>query len=125
MKPRFIGWIVLVGLIMSSSDVVLAQNFPVKPLRIITQQAGGTSDFSARVIAQAITGPLSQPVVVENYQPIPSIDVAHRAAPDGYTMLYGGSGFMFGPLIRKASYDPLKDFAAISILVKSPNVLVV
>src|SRR5262245_23729493 len=109
MKPHFIGSSMLVSLTILSTGIALGQNFPIKPLRIITQQAGGTSDFSARVIAQAITGPLNQPVVVENYQPIPSIDVAHKAAPDGYTMLYGGSGFMFGPLIRKASYDPLKD----------------
>ena len=61
-----------VGLMVIGTSMVSGQDFPNKPIRIFTAAAGGVSDFTARQIAQGISGPLGQPVIVEN-RPMPLI----------------------------------------------------
>jgi tripartite-type tricarboxylate transporter receptor subunit TctC len=59
------------------------------------------NDFSARLIAQGISGPLGQPVIVENRQNgTIAAEAVAKAPPDGYTLLLAGGGFMFAPLLR-------------------------
>ena len=80
------------------------------------------------MLAQGLSASLGQPVVVDpravgggtNFA-----EVVARAQPDGYTLLVIGSSFWVGPLIRKAPYDAIRDFAPIAILADSPNILVV
>ena len=50
----------------AGAGVVSSQDYPLRPIRIVTGDAGGANDFQSRVIAQAITGPLGQPVIIEN-----------------------------------------------------------
>ena len=62
--PRSIAWMSSVGILMVGA--VCAQDYPHKPLRIVTSPIGGGNDLMARLIAQGLAGPLSQPVVVDN-----------------------------------------------------------
>src|SRR5687767_14979417 len=94
---KIIGFIVI-SAAMASAD---AQNFPNKPIRIVTSGAGGSSDLTSRLIAQGITGPLAQQVIVDNRPSgvIPG-QVVSQAAPDGYTLLVAGNSLWVGPLIQ-------------------------
>ena len=104
-----------------------AADFPRKPSRIVTADAGGGSDFVARLIGQGWTAAWGQQVVVDNRGggTIAGDIVAHAAA-DGYTLLYYGSTLWLLPLMRKEMpYDTLNDFAPVTMAVSTPAVLVV
>jgi len=100
---------------------VHAQGYPTKPIRVIVPYpAGGATDFFARAVFPKMGEVLGQPVLVENRPgagtAIGASEVA-RSAPDGYTLLLGDAGtFAFNPtLYRKLSYDPVKNFAPVSL----------
>jgi tripartite-type tricarboxylate transporter receptor subunit TctC len=100
---------------------VCAQDYPNKPVRIITNAAGGDSDFAARQMAQGITGPLGQPVVIDNRATtLLSSEAAAQAAPDGYTLHVNGTSLWIGPLLRKVPYG---DFSPISLIVRDVTVV--
>jgi tripartite-type tricarboxylate transporter receptor subunit TctC len=107
-----------------SAGPARAQSFPVKPLRIVTSAPGGTSDFTSRIIARGLTESLGQQVIVDNRGNF-GAEVVVRAQPDGYTLLVEGSSVWISPMLQHAPYDPLKDFAPVTIAVKAANVLVV
>jgi tripartite-type tricarboxylate transporter receptor subunit TctC len=102
-----------------------AQNYPSKPIRIVTSPAGGGNDLPARLIARALSGPMGQQLIVDNRPTILIADIVAKAPPDGHTLLVTGSAHWIGPLVEKTSYDPIKDFAAITLVDRSPSVLVV
>jgi len=104
---------------------VRAQEYPSKPIRIITSPAGGGNDFPARIVARGVSGPLGQQVIVDNRPTVLIGDLVAKAPPDGYTLLVSGSPHWIGPLIEKTSYDPIRDFSPISLLDRAPVVLVV
>ena len=104
---------------------VPAQDYPSKPIRIVTSPAGGGNDFPARFVARGLSGPLGQQVIVDNRPTVLIGEIVAKAPPDGYTLLVSGSPHWIGPLIEKASYDPIADFAPISMLDRAPVVLVV
>jgi len=113
--------------VLAASHDAAAQPYPYRPVRIVTTQAGGGSDFAARVLAKALTGPLGQTVIVDNRGGGATIsaDIVAKAPPDGYTLL-GASGTLWvASLIRKTSYDTLRDFIPITLAVNTPNILVV
>lgn len=106
--------------------VAAAQTYPSKPIRVVTSETGGGTDYVARVMAQELSGSLGQPVIVENRGAgVYSGEIVSKATPDGYTLLITGTSFWVGPLFRKTPYDPIRDFSPVSLLVNSPNVLVV
>src|SRR5262249_41870129 len=118
--------VTLSGLMMFCASVVSGQDYPHKPIRIVTSLPGGSGDFLGRLIAQGISGPMGQPVIVENRPSGPTQgDIVSRAPPDGYTLLSAGSSVAFAPLLGVASYDTIRDFAPVSRLGSAPNVLVV
>jgi len=125
MKPVIASGIVALAMMVLFADVVSGQNYPNKSLRIVTAGLGGGSDFAARVIAQGITGPLGQPVIVDNRSSNIVGDIVAAAPPDGYTLLVIGSSFWIAPFLQKTSYDPVRDFSPITLAERSPNVLVV
>lgn len=104
--------------------------YPNRPIRIVVGYvAGGTNDILARIVAAELSQRLGQAVVVENRPGASAIIGAQavvRAAPDGYTLMLGGTGPMaFNPaLYAQLPYSPLKDFAPISMIGKFPLVLV-
>jgi len=114
------------GLMVLSGGVVCGQDYPHKPIRIITNAAGGGSDFIARLIAQGISGPLGQPVIVDNRSGgLIQSEIVSRAPPDGYTLLVAGGSILILPLLQKTPYDPMKDFSPITLATKEPAVLAV
>lgn len=124
---RIVVWMVPVGMIVLSAGMVSGQDYPSKPIRMVSPGPGGGADFVARFIAQGISGPLGQQVVVENRPAgvIPG-QMVTKARPDGYTLLVNGNSFWIAPLMQdNIPYDPVKDFSPIISAVGSPNILVV
>ena len=115
---------VLLGLAVVAAPT-FAQSYPNKPIRIVTSPAGGGNDFPARLIARALAGTLGQQLVVDNRPTVLLADIVAKAPPDGYTLLVTGSSHWITPLLEKTSYDPIKDFAPITLLDRAPSVLVV
>ena len=108
-----------------------AQEYPRKAIRLIVPFApGGGNDTVARAIAQSAGASLGQPVVVDNRAGAGGMlgaELAARAPPDGYTLFLGGVGsHAVNPnLHAKLPYDPVKDFAPITLIASAPSVLVV
>ena len=108
----------------------LAQEYPVKPIRLVVGfSPGGISDVLARLVAQKISGPLGQQMIVENRPGASGIIANERVAKspaDGYTLLIiGGSSTILPALRAKLPYDLMRDLAPVSLLAISPFVLVV
>ena len=106
-----------------------AQAYPDKTIRMIIANApGGGTDNTGRILAQQLSKDLGQSVVVENYAGaggIIGVNIASKAAADGYSILYDSASFAVNPAIRKLPYDPANDFIPLSLSVSQPNVLVV
>lgn len=126
---RLVFWIAALGVLATQSAV--AQSYPVRPIRLIVPYpAGGPTDFVGRTVGQKLSQFLGQQVVVDNRPGAGTIigsELVARAAPDGYTLLFGtGGGTFLTPLMMgKTPYDPHRDFAPVAMLVVSPQVLVV
>ena len=102
-----------------------SQDYPQRPLRIITTNPGGSSDIVARLVAAGLTRQLGQQVVVDNRPtPFPGL-IASKAPSDGYTLLVGNSSLWILPLLREVAYDTVRDFSTIAIIGSVPNILVV
>ena len=112
------------------SASVIAQGFPVRAIRIIVPAApGGTVDLLSRAVAQKLGEGLGQSVIVEN-KPGASTNLGNdyvaKSPPDGYTLLMSGITLSTNPhLYSKLTYDPQRDFAPITVVAMSGNVLVV
>jgi tripartite-type tricarboxylate transporter receptor subunit TctC len=111
---------------------VNAQEFPSRPLRMIVPlAAGGATDVVARLIADKLSEQVKQPVIVENRpgaQGMIGVEAAAKAAPDGYTLVFGSSTTMaaISSLYAKLPFDPVEDFAAVAkALDNAYNVLLV
>jgi len=116
--------------VMLSAATALAQGYPTKPVRVIVGfAAGGPTDVIARIVAQKLSDSLHQQFVVENLPGaggnLASGQVA-RAPGDGYTIMVISTGFVVNPsLYARVPYDPIKDFAPVTLVAASPNVVVV
>jgi tripartite-type tricarboxylate transporter receptor subunit TctC len=119
--------LLLIAVCILSSVTVSGQTYPSKPIRIVTSGTGGGNDFSARVIAQALTGSLGQQIVVENRAiGLVAADFVAKAPADGYTLLFYSGSLWIDAFLRDAvAFDPARDFSAITLTATSPNVLVV
>jgi len=103
-----------------------AQDYPTKPIRIVTPPAGAGNDYVARVIALGLTGSMGQQLVVDNRPAAIVGELVAKAPADGYTLLAIGSVLWLTPLLQdNVGYDPVKDFSPISVTGLSVNVLVV
>lgn len=113
----------LLGLAMPVA--VLAQAYPAKPVRIVTVAPGSANDIVARLIAQELRPVLGQTVIIDNRGTI-AAEIVARAPADGYTLLLYGSAVWLSPFIRSNTpYDPVQDFAPITLVAASPNIVVV
>src|SRR5437660_3769358 len=118
----------LVALIVSSA-AALAQSYPSKSVRVVVGfAAGGPTDVIARIVAQKLSDTLGQQFYVENLGGAggntASGQVA-RAPADGYTIMVVSTGFMVNmTLYAKVPYDAVKDFAPVTLVAFSPNVVV-
>ena len=108
-----------------------AAAFPNKPLRIVvTFTSGGAPDILARLIGERLTADWGQPVVVDNKPGAggnTGADFVARSANDGYTLVLGtvGTHAINGALYAKMPYDMVRDFAPVTLLATTPNLLVI
>jgi len=120
------SFIALVALAMAVP--AFAQTYPVRQVRLIVPfAAGGPTDVIARIVAQKLSEAWGHQVVTEN---VPGaggntgVAMAARAPADGYTVLVVSTGFIVNPsMYSKIPYDPIKDFAPITLVAASPNVI--
>lgn len=101
-----------------------AEQWPTKPVRFITV---GAADAVPRILAQELSGPLGQQVIIDERAGASGTigaEVASRAAPDGYTFLVATSTHMVTPHFYKLSYDFMGDFMPVSLAASTPFVLV-
>jgi len=114
--------------LLAMATTATAQNFPVKPIRIITPYGpGGTTDLLSRMLAPKITENWGQPVIVENRpggNTIIGSEAMVRSAPDGYTLLCILSSHVIVPNLAPTPYDVVKDFAAVATIGSTQLVLV-
>jgi len=133
---RNTGWKILrllVGVVACINLPVLdslAQNYPVKPIRIVVGfSPGGITDVLGRMVAQKLSDPLGQLVIIENRPGASTVIANERVAaspPDGYTLLMVGISATVLPSLRaKLPYDLVRDFAPVSLLAVAPFVLLV
>lgn len=105
-----------------------AQTYPARPVRLIVPfGAGGPTDVIARLVAQKLSERWGQQVYIENLPGAggnTGVATVARAPADGYTILVVSTGFMVNPsMYAKVPYDPIKDFAPITLVAASPNVV--
>src|ERR1700704_2373244 len=127
LPPSAVVRLIWAGTLVLTACVASAQDYPTKPIRMVSPGPGGGADFVARFIAQGISGPLGQQVIVDNRPAgvIPG-QIVSKARPDGYTLLVNGNSFWIAPLMQESvPFDALKDFTPITLAVGSPNVLAV
>ena len=108
-----------------------AQSYPTRPVTLVLGFApGGPSDVMARIFGKKLEQLLGQPVVIENRSGAGgniAAELVARAEPDGHTLLLGNSGILAANvgLYKKINFDPVKDFAPITLVGAQANVLVV
>jgi tripartite-type tricarboxylate transporter receptor subunit TctC len=129
-SPKTLRRIALaMGLSVALMVPALAQTWPEKTITIVVPTAaGGANDAMARLIAQGLSVRLGKSVIVENKAGANGAiasEFAARAAPDGYTILFGYiATHGINPALQKLKYDPVADFEAIGMVAASPTVLV-
>lgn len=117
-------------LLLNFLPPAIAQNYPAKPIRLIVPYPpGGPNDIFGRMMAQKLSEAFGQQVIADNRGGASGIigtELVARAAPDGYTLLLGGAAlFSMNPvLLAKLPYQPLKDFAPVSLIASTPFILV-
>jgi tripartite-type tricarboxylate transporter receptor subunit TctC len=131
MKRRLLGCGLLVWLLMSAAVAQTDAHYPVKPIRLIIPfTPGGSTDILGRAVAQALTEAWNQQVIVDNKPGAGGTigcEAAAKAPADGYTLLMGHIGTLaVNPgIYAKLPYDPVKDFAPVTLFAMVPNILVV
>src|SRR3954463_16168569 len=114
------------GLTIAAAHAASLDGFPKRPIRMVVPfPAGGSIDTVARSIGQHWGSQLNQQIVIDNRGGAAGTigtELVARAAPDGYTLLYGNAGpLSIGPNLQdKLPYDIFKDFAPVSLVVTSP-----
>jgi tripartite-type tricarboxylate transporter receptor subunit TctC len=118
------------SLLLAGSGNARAETYPSKPVRMLVPfAAGGPTDVIARIVGQKLSESLGQQFVVENVGGAggnTGTAMAAKSPPDGYTVLVVSTGFVINPsLYAKVPYDVIKDFAPVTLVAASPNVLTV
>src|SRR5690349_9223144 len=125
----FLVFVGVVAIVFGHTGSTTAQPYPARPITLVAPfSPGGPTDSIARVMAQAMSKSLDQPIIVENITGATgSIGAARvaRAAPDGYTLLSGGWVTMvLSGAVYKLPYDIAKDFEPVSLLTIEPLIIV-
>jgi tripartite-type tricarboxylate transporter receptor subunit TctC len=125
-----VGLFAVLAMCAGAFGPAAADDYPARPITLIVPYpAGGGNDVLARLVAAKMSATLGQSIVIENRggagSTIGTRDAA-RAAPDGYTLLIATSSLAINPqLYPDTAYDPVKDFAPIGLIAKSPNLVLV
>ncbi len=121
--PRVV-WGFSIGFLTAAS-AVYGQDYPTRPIRIVTGPAGGGGDFTARQIGQGITSSLGQPVIIDNRSGVAQGEAVVKAPPDGYTLFVAGGNVWIAPLLQKTPYDVVRDFSPVAQIERTALVLTV
>jgi tripartite-type tricarboxylate transporter receptor subunit TctC len=122
---------ILIVALIAAGGPILADDYPSRPIRLIVPYAaGGGADSVARIVAKRVAETIGQPIVIENRGGGGSIigtELVKNAEPDGYTLLLGQSGpISINPAVyHNLPYDPVSDFAPITMTTSYPYVMVV
>lgn len=124
----FCASLIIGGVLAAPSQA--ADSYPDRKVRMIVPfAAGGPTDVIGRLVAERLSDAWGQQLYVEDMPGAGGnlgVETAARAAPDGYTILVVSTGFIINPsMYSKIGYDPIKDFAPISLVAASPNVVTV
>jgi tripartite-type tricarboxylate transporter receptor subunit TctC len=130
MNRRIVLLSALAALVCAQAPGAHAASYPDRTITLIVPFApGGPTDIIARILSESLSTSLKQSVIVDNRGGAAGnlgMGVAARAKPDGYTLLLASTAIVVNPaLFEKLPYDPFKDFAPISELADSPNIVVV
>jgi tripartite-type tricarboxylate transporter receptor subunit TctC len=117
------------GLVLAQGCARAQEAWPVKPIRFILPfPPGGGTDILGRIISERLSGSLGQPVVIENRGGAGGnvgAEIAAKSAPDGYTIVLVAPSLAISPsLYSRLNYDPVKDFAPVSLVATVPNVMI-
>ena len=130
--PAFpVAILMSIASVAAGHDLAHADNYPSRPIHLIVPYAaGGAADSIARVIAKRVGTALNEAIVVENRgggAAITGTEFVNKSEPDGYTLLLGQSGpISINPAVyRSLPYDPVRDFAPVSLTTTYPYVMVV
>lgn len=125
-RRRWTARIAVVVLASIGTPVAVAQDYPTRPVRIVTSPVGGTTDLIARLIGQGLAIRFGHQAVVDNRPTgvIPG-EIVVRAQPDGHTLLFHGSSLWLMTLLQKVPFDPARDLAPITLATSTPNIVVV
>ncbi len=121
--PAFL-WTSTAGMFAASAAGVIAQTYPVRPVRMVAPEPGSSANLIARVIAQELTSALRQQVIVDN-RGIVAVETVAKAQADGYTLLFYSDPMWLTPIFHEVSWDPVRDFSPIAPAARAPAVLVV
>jgi len=126
LSPRFVAGMVVAIALAVVTGAVSSQAYPVKPIRILATGVGSGGDFAARLIAQGVSPALGQQIIVDNRGSgnLPA-EIVSKSPPDGYTLCLSAAPLWITPFLRQTPYDPVKDFTPVTLVVTSPNILVV
>jgi tripartite-type tricarboxylate transporter receptor subunit TctC len=129
-RPAGISLVTLCAGLLYVASAALAQNYPSRPIRLVVPYPpGGNVDITARIITPGLGELLGQTIVVDNRSGAGGnlgAALVAKATPDGYTLLMGSSGpLAINPIVyaKRMPYDPLKDFAPVSLVHVVPLVL--
>lgn len=122
------GWCAIGAWLVLGCGSAWSQSYPNRPIRLIVPfSPGGGSDFVGRLSAHKLSEQMGQQVVVDNRAGAASLvgtEIVQRAAPDGYTLLLGDSGFTINlAYYKNAQYDPLRNFEPITVVADTPYIL--
>lgn len=117
------------GLVLAQGCARAQEAWPVKPIRLILPfPPGGGTDILGRIISERLSASLGQPVVIENRGGAGGnlgAEIAAKSAPDGYTIVLVAPSLAISPsLYSRLNYDPVKDFAPVSLVATVPNVMI-
>jgi tripartite-type tricarboxylate transporter receptor subunit TctC len=125
-------WTIFAGAVLAVFvQAALAQGekpYPTRPIRLIVPfPPGGGTDLTARLVGQRIAERLGQPVIIDNRPGAGTMvgtELTQKSAPDGYTLMIASASHAINPtLYRKVNYDPIRDFAPVTLAISFPFVI--
>ena len=127
---KFCGVLLMAAMGCGAAALAAGADYPARSIRyIVPQGAGGSSDTLARLVTQKLAESLGQQVLTDNRPGATGnigTEIAARAAPDGYTLLQVATSHATNPALAvKMPFDPVRDFAPITLLSQSPNLWIV
>jgi len=120
----FVPYLAALGLAIPGASCI--QAYPHKLVRVILSSPGGGTDIVARMVAEGMSKSIGVPFIVESRQPsVAAAAYVAKAPADGSTMMVSTASYLLNALLRPTQYDPVRDFASLSILGSTPIIIVV